>query len=70
MAVALIATVVLLAQHHVGTANWTVMAVGGVVGGGAACGRPAGLDNELYADPKTEMFFSDAQEDSPPCWRR
>ena len=35
MAVAVIATVVLLAQHHVGTVNWTVMAVGGVVGGGA-----------------------------------
>ena len=34
MAVAVIATVVLLAQHHVGTVNWTVMAVGGVVGGG------------------------------------
>ena len=35
MAVAVIATVVLLAQHHVGTVNWTVMAVGGVVGGAA-----------------------------------
>jgi len=29
MAVAVIATVGLLAQHHVGTANWTVMAIGG-----------------------------------------
>ena len=35
MAVAVVATVVLLAQHHVGTVNWTVMAVGGVAGGGA-----------------------------------
>ena len=41
MAVAVIATVVLLAQHHVGTVNWTVMAVGGVIGGGACLWRPA-----------------------------
>jgi len=32
MAVAVVATVVVLAQHHVGTTNWTVMGVAGVIG--------------------------------------
>ena len=56
MAVAVIATVVLLAQHHVGTVNWTVMAVGGVVGGGAGLWEARAV--KMTAMPQLVSIFN------------
>jgi NAD(P) transhydrogenase subunit beta len=56
MAVAVIATVVLLAQHHVGTVNWTVMAAAGVVGGGAGLWEARSV--KMTAMPQLVSIFN------------
>ncbi len=58
MAVAVIATVVLLAQHHVATVNWTVMAVGGVVGG--VVGLVEARTVKMTAMPQLVSIFNSA----------
>jgi len=56
MAVAVIATVVLLAQHHMGTTNWIVMASGGAVGGVAGLWEARAV--KMTAMPQLVSIFN------------
>jgi H+-translocating NAD(P) transhydrogenase subunit beta len=56
MGVAVIATVVLLAQHHVGTANWVVMGLAGAAG--AAAGAVEARVVKMTAMPQLVSLFN------------
>jgi NAD(P) transhydrogenase subunit beta len=56
MAVAIVATVVLLAQHHVRTANWTVMGVAGGIGAVAGLWEARAI--KMTAMPQLVSIFN------------